>query len=149
MATVVVGPATSKPVPATVVVARATSKPATVTRREMVSPSAVKATFVLTVADAVGVKRTVTAWVAPSPKSVNGLPDTMLKGGKADALPETVPPRVFCTVKTCSAKPPTFTSPKLTVPVGPTEKSTCATALAPTAQGLSSPLMFTAVTETK
>jgi len=40
--------------------------------------------------------------------------------------------------------------PKLTMPVGLTEKkSTCATALAPIEQGLSSPLMFTAVTETK
>jgi len=66
----------------------------------MVSPSAVKVTFVLTVADAAGVKRTVTAWVAPSPTSVNGLPDTMPKGAKADALTETIPPRVFCTVKT-------------------------------------------------
>src|SRR2546422_28358 len=68
--------------------------------REIVSPSAVKLRFVLTVADAVGVKRTVTAWVAPEPPRVNGLPDTMLKGAEADTLPETVPPRVFCTVKT-------------------------------------------------
>src|SRR5229473_7978125 len=104
------------------------------------SPSAVKATFVLTVADAVGVKRTVTAWVAPSPTSVNGLPDTMLKGAKADALTETIPPRVFCTVKTWSAKLPTFISPKLTMSVGLTEKSICATArataLTPIEQGL-------------
>src|SRR2546426_253473 len=74
--------------------------PVPVASREMMSPSAVKVTFVLTVADAVGVKRTVTAWVAPKPPRVNGLPDTMLKGPEADALPETVPPRVFCTVKT-------------------------------------------------
>jgi hypothetical protein len=73
----------------------------------------------------------------------------MLKGAEADALTETIPPRVFCTVKTWSAKLPTFTSPKLTMPVGLTEKSTCATALAPIEQGLSSPLMFTAVTEAK
>jgi len=73
----------------------------------------------------------------------------MLKGAEADALPETVPPRVFCTVKTWSAKLPTFTSPKLTMPVGLTEKSPRATALTPTEQGLSSPLVFTAVTETK
>src|SRR6266851_3686678 len=124
--------------------------PVPVAGREIVSPSAVKLTFVLTVADAVGVKRTVTAWVAPEPPRVNGLPDTMLKGAEADTLPETVPPRVFCTVKTWSAKLPTFASPKLTMPVGLTEKkSTCATALAPIEQGLSSPLMFTAVTETK
>jgi len=74
--------------------------PVPVAGRETVSPSAVKLTFVLTVADAVGVKRTVTAWVAPEPPRVNGLPDTMLKGAEADTLPETVPPRVFCTVKT-------------------------------------------------
>jgi hypothetical protein len=125
----------------------ATSKTVPVTRREMVSP-AEKVTL-LTVADAVGVKRTVTAWVAPSPTSVNGLPDTMLKGAEADALPETVPPRVFCTVKTWSAKLPTFTSPKLTMSVGLTEKSIFATALALSEQGLSPPLQFTAVTETK
>jgi len=74
--------------------------PVPVAGREIVSPSAVKLTVVLTVADAVGVKRTVTAWVAPEPPRVNGLPDTMLKGAEADTLPETVPPRVFCTVKT-------------------------------------------------
>jgi hypothetical protein len=74
--------------------------PVPVRSREMVSPSAVKVTFVFTVADVVGVKRTVTAWVAPKPPRVNGLPDTMLKGAEADALPEIVPPRVFCTVKT-------------------------------------------------
>jgi hypothetical protein len=61
----------------------------------MVSPSAVKLAFALTATDAVGVKRTVTTWVAPLPTSVNGLPDTMLKGAEADALPQTVPPRVF------------------------------------------------------
>jgi hypothetical protein len=147
MARVVVGRATSKPVPSTVMVYPATSKTVPVTRREMVSP-AEKVTL-LTVADAVGVKRTVTAWVAPSPTSVNGLPDTMLKGAEADALPETVPPRVFCTVKTWSAKLPTFTSPKLTMSVGLTEKSIFATALALSEQGLSPPLQFTAVTETK
>ena len=87
---VTVGGVVSVPVPV----------PVPVASREMVSPPAVKVTFVLTVADAVGVKRTVTAWVAPEPPRVNGLPDTMLKGAEADALPETVPPRVFCTVKT-------------------------------------------------
>jgi len=113
----------------------------------MESSSAVTLAFVLTLVEAVGVKRTVTAWVAISPTSVNGLPDTMLKGAEADALPET--PRVFCTVKTWSAKLPTFHIPKLTISVGLTEKSPRATALAPIEQGLSSPLVFTAVTETK
>src|SRR5260370_53300 len=61
MATVVVGRATS----ASVVVGRATSKPVPVTRREMVSPSAVKLTFLLTAADAGVGERTVTTWVGP------------------------------------------------------------------------------------
>src|SRR5262245_17414625 len=77
----------SRPLPST--------RPLPVTRRERVSPSAVKLAFVLTASDAVGVKRTVTAWVAPIPTRVNGLPDTMLKGAETDAFPETVPSRVF------------------------------------------------------
>src|SRR6266849_7475184 len=122
--------------------------PVPVTEREMVSPLAVTLTVVFAVADAVGVKRNVTAWVAPAPTRVNGLPDTMLKGTEVDALPETVPPRVFCTVKTWFAKLPMFTFPKLTMRVGLTENSTRATALAPIEQGLSLPLAFTAVTKT-
>jgi hypothetical protein len=126
----------------------ATSNVLPVIKREIVSPSAVKSTFVLAVAGAVGTKRTVTSWVVPLPARVNGLPDTTLKGPEADTLPETVPPRVFCTVKTWSVKLPTLTSPKLTVPDGLTEKLSCAMALAPSAQALSTPLVFTAVTET-
>ena len=67
------------------------SVPLPVTIREMVSPSAVKLTFAVAVAAVVGVKRTVTAWLAPTPR-VNGLPETMLKGADVDAVPETVPP---------------------------------------------------------
>src|SRR5437867_273344 len=85
--------------------------PVPVASREMVSPSAVKVTFVLTVADAVGGKRTVTAWVAPKPPRVNGLPDTMLKGPEADALAETVPAREHCTMKTRLPTLPTLTLP--------------------------------------
>src|SRR3989442_317464 len=70
-----------------------------VTIREMVSPSAAKLTFVVAVADVVGVKRTVTAWIAPSPARVKGLPATTLKGAEVDTAPETVPLPVFCTVK--------------------------------------------------
>jgi len=122
---------------------------APVARREMVSPSVVKPIFVLTVAiDVVGANRTFTAWLAPSPTRVNGLPATTLNGGEADALPLIVPPRVFCTVKILSAKLPTFTLPKYTLDVGLTEKSSCATALAPIEQALSTPPMFSAVTET-
>src|SRR6266850_511950 len=69
--------------------------PMPVTSRERVSPSAVRLTFVLAVAAVVGANRTVTAWVAPSPTRVNGLPDTMLKGAGTDAVPVTVPLRVL------------------------------------------------------
>jgi hypothetical protein len=73
--------------------------PVPVTIREMLSPFAVRLTFALTVADVVGLKRTVTAWVAPTPTRLNGLPETMLKGAETDAAPETVPPLVLDTVK--------------------------------------------------
>src|SRR5213596_1955879 len=83
----------------TVSVGGVASAPVPVTIRERVSPSAVKLAFVVAVAGVVGVKRTVTVWVAPSPTRLNGLPETMLKGAAAAAVPETVPPTVFCTVK--------------------------------------------------
>jgi hypothetical protein len=83
----------------TATVGAVASAPVPVTIRERVSPSAVELTFVVAVAAAVGVKRTVTIWVAPSPTRLNGLPEKMLKGAEADAVPETVPPTVFCTVK--------------------------------------------------
>ncbi len=69
------------------------------TLREMVSPSAATVTFAAAVAVVVGLKRTVTVWVAFSPTRLNGLPDTMLKGAGADTVPDMVPPAVFCTVK--------------------------------------------------
>jgi len=73
--------------------------PVAVTTRETLPPFAVKLTFALTVADTVGLKRTFTAWVAPTPTRLNGLPETTLKGAEIDAAPETVPPPVFDTVK--------------------------------------------------
>src|SRR3989441_1135140 len=81
----------------TVSVGGVASTPMPVRIRERVSPSAVKLT--VAVAGVVGVKRTVTVWVVPSPTRLNGLPETMLKGAEAAAVPETVPPTVFCTVK--------------------------------------------------
>jgi hypothetical protein len=135
---VTVGGVVSVPVPV----------PVPVASREMVSPSAVKVTFALTVADAVGVKRTVTVWVAPEPPRVNGLPDTMLKGAEVDALPVTVPPRVFWTVKTWFAKLPMLTFPKLTALVGDTAKSAWATPLAAIEQALSLPFRSTALIAT-
>jgi len=110
--------------------------PVPVTIPAMVPPDAVKLTVVLTVAVVVGLNRTVTGWVAPTPLRVNGLPDTMLKGATTDADPEIVPPPVFDTVKVCSAKLPRFTLPKFTVPVGLTAKSARATALAMLEQAL-------------
>jgi len=116
--------------------------------REMVPPLAAKSTFAVAVADVVGVKRTVTSWLTPTPTRVNALPDTMLKEAEVDTVPETVPPPVFDTDKVRSAKLPRFTLPKFTVPVGLTANSIRATALAGVAQALSLPLVSTAVTET-
>jgi hypothetical protein len=103
---------------------------------ELLPPFAVKLTVALAVAVVVGVKRTVTFWVAPTPPRVKGLPDTTLNGAEVDAAPETVPPPMFETVKTWSAKLPIFTLPKFTVPVGLTAKSVRATALAIAEQAL-------------
>src|SRR5207247_8799259 len=44
--------------------------------REMVPPLAAKSTFAVAVADVVGVKRTVTSWLTPTPTRVNALPHT-------------------------------------------------------------------------
>src|SRR5437762_3399468 len=74
--------------------------PVPVASRVMISPPAAKLTLTEAVADVVGVKRTVTAWVAPSPTRFNVPPETMLKGAEVDAVPDTVPPTVFDTVKT-------------------------------------------------
>jgi len=70
-----------------------------VTTPETVPPFVVKLIFALTVEVVVGVKRTVTVWVAPNPPRVKGLPETILNGAGTDALPDTVPPPVFDTVK--------------------------------------------------
>jgi len=89
------------PAPAWETVSReAVDTPVPVTSDERVSPSAVKLILELATAVVVGVKRTVTAWVAPAPTRVKGLPETMLKGAETEAMPVTVPPRVFWTVKT-------------------------------------------------
>jgi len=122
--------------------------PVPLTTRVKLSPSALKLTLVDAVASVVGVKRTVTACVDPRPPRLKGLPDTILKGGEAVTVPDTTPPRVFCTVNVWSTKLPRFTVPKLTVPVGVTERSTWAMALATSEQALSMPLRSTALTET-
>jgi hypothetical protein len=122
-------------------------EPFPVTMLETVPPPAEMARVVLTVVVVVGVNRTFMAWLAPTPR-VNGLPDTILKGAPTDAAPETVPPPVFDTVTVCSAKLPRFTLPKFIVPVGVTEKSARATALAMLEQALSLPPASMAVTAT-
>jgi hypothetical protein len=122
--------------------------PLPVASREIVSPSAVKLTLALAAAVLVGVKRTVTVWVAPTPDSVKGLPETMLNGAATEAVPVTVALRVPWTVKVCVAELPIVTLPKLTVVVGVTVKPACATALAAGEQALSIPVVSTAVTDT-
>src|SRR5438093_459200 len=126
----------------------ALSAPRPVTRRERLAPFAVKVRLTLAVAARVGLKRTVTACVAPAPTRLNEPPDTTLKGAGTNADPETVPPPVFCTVKVRSAKPPTVTVPKSTVAVGLTLNSIRATALNAVIHALSLPFVSTAVTET-
>jgi hypothetical protein len=120
--------------------------PMPVTDRERLSPSAVKLTFEVTVALLVGVKRTMTSWVAPGAVSVKGLPETTLKGAEADTLPETEPVLFRDTVNVRSAELPTLTVAKSVVPVGVTPMLGCAAALATAEHGLSAPLVFTAVT---
>ena len=71
--------------------------PMPVTILEIVPPFAVTLTFPLTVADMVGPKATVTAWIAPTSTRLNAPPETTLKGAETEAVPETVPPPVFCT----------------------------------------------------
>jgi hypothetical protein len=109
--------------------------PTPVTGREILSPSEEKVTLAVEVAADVGENRTVTSAV-PEPGIENGLPDTMRNGPEADAVPETLAVRVFCTVKTRSAEPPTFTLPKLTVPAGVTDSAGEAVALATSEQAL-------------
>src|SRR3989442_869125 len=101
----------------------ALAAPRPVTRRVRLAPFAVKVRLTLAVAARVGLKRTVTACVAPTPTRLNEPPETTLKGAGTDAVPETVPPPVFCAVKVCSAKPPIVTVPKFTVAAGVALKS--------------------------
>jgi hypothetical protein len=86
--------------------------------RETVSPLEAKVTLAVAVAVVVGLKRTVTVWVAFSPATENGLPDTMLKGAGTDTVPDTVPPTRFWIVSVWVAEEPRLTLPKFTVPVG-------------------------------
>src|SRR5882762_4353682 len=122
--------------------------PRQLTARVTLAPFAVTVRFTLADAATVGLKRTVTACVVPTPTRLNELPDTTLKGVEVDAVPETVPPPVFWTVKVRSTKPPILAVPKSTVAVGLTVKSPRAAALVGAAHALSLPLVSTAVTET-
>jgi len=123
--------------------------PAPVTTRLTVSPLATKLTVALTVVVVAGVKRTVTACVAPAPESVKGLPETMVNGSVTAAAPDTVPADVLETVKVRSAELPRLTLPKFTVPLGLTSKPARAAALAVGEHALSLPLVSIAVTATE
>ena len=125
-----------------------TDAPVPVTSLDNVSPSAVKLTLALAAVVLVGVNFTVMVAVAPELVSVNGLPETMLKGAATDAVPVIVPPRVLCTVNVCVAELPILTVPKFTVVVGVAAMSTCATALATPEHVLSLPLVSIAVIAT-
>ena len=94
--------------------------PMPVTSRDCVSPFAVKLTFVLAAAALVGVNLTVTAAVAPVPRSVKGLPESMLKGAGTEAVTVMVSVLVFRTMKIRVAEFSMVTVPKLTGPVGVT-----------------------------
>ena len=122
--------------------------PMPVTSLDCVSPFAVKLTFVLAVAALVGVNLTVTSAVAPAPRSVNGLPESMLKGAGTETVTMMVLALVLRTTKVRVADVSIVTLPKLTGPVGVTAISGCATALATGEHALSFPSLCTAVTET-
>src|SRR6267143_2146868 len=66
--------------------------PRPLTARVTLAPFAVTVRFTLADAATVGLKRTVTACVVPTPTRLNELPATTLKGVEVDAVPETVPP---------------------------------------------------------
>jgi hypothetical protein len=119
-----------------------------VTSRDCVSPLAVKLTFVLAVAALVGVNLTVTSAVAPAPRSVKGLPESMLKGAGTEAVTMMVLVLVLRTMKVRVAEVSMVTAPKLTGPVGVTAISGWATALATGEHALSFPSLCTAVMET-
>ena len=120
--------------------------PLPVTPAETVPPPAAIMRFVLTVDAIVGVNRTLTAWLAPTPARANGVPDTTLNGAATDAVPDTVPPAVFVRVTVCSAKLPRLTLPKFSGPVGLKANSARATALTSVEQALSRPEASTALT---
>jgi hypothetical protein len=121
--------------------------PVPVTSRETESPSATKLTFTLWSVVFVGVKRTVTVWVAPAVLRLKGLPDTMVNGAGTEAVPVT-PARLLWTVNVCSAKLPMLTLPKAVVVVGVTVISGFAVAVATLEQELALPAESTAATET-
>ena len=122
-----------------------------VTAREIEPPLAVKFTFPVYVPGAVGLKRTTTDRLAPVPTRLKDPPETTVNEEEAGgvAVPDTVPPPVFCTVNVLFAEPPIDTVPKFTVPVGVTLKSIRATPSASLEQALSLPLVSTAVTRAK
>src|SRR5438093_13662302 len=74
---------------------------------------------------ALGAKRTTIAWLAP-PTRPNDPPETIVNGNGTDALPVSVPPPAFRTMKVRSIDPPTTTLLKSTDPVGETVRDAVA-----------------------
>src|SRR2546422_4130611 len=86
--------------------------PVPLTPGETFPPSDAKLMFPEKFPVAVGVKFTTTSWLAPAPM-VKGLPENTEKAVEVDeALPLSVPPPMFCTVKLRLEELPTPTVPK-------------------------------------
>jgi hypothetical protein len=94
--------------------------PVAVTATEAPPPLEPKVTLAVTMPVAAGLNRTTTAWLAPA-AILNEAPDTTPKGSTLDAVPVSMPPPAFVTVKERSTDPPTVTDPKSTVVCGVTE----------------------------
>jgi hypothetical protein len=113
------------------------------TPREIVSPWAVKLTFVAKLPAPVGWNRTTTDRLAPAAREKDP-PETMLNGDPTLTPPEMVDPVVFCTVNVRSTLPPEGTLPKVTVLEGDTLRDPRATPLTVAEHALSLPLRSTA-----
>src|SRR5437867_10711519 len=92
-------------------------------------PFEVTARFTEDAPGELGAKRTIIARLAP-PARLNDAPDTIVNGDGTVALPVSVPPPVFWTVKVPSTDPPTTTLPKSTDTAGEKARDGVSLALA-------------------
>ncbi|MBI4382170.1 MAG: hypothetical protein HY574_13410, partial [candidate division NC10 bacterium] len=81
--------------------------PVPVTEGDALPPLEVKVTLPLNVAADEGLKRTVTLWLAPAPRLNDAAPTMVKPVADVEALPVSVPPPVFVTVKARSLLDPT------------------------------------------